>query len=484
MRVNRAVHPGKIIIGFFFCLFASTSLEAQVDSTIEILQQIPFKYISAIDSKVDRYSQQITSKTKKTLEKLSRWETKIKDILLKINPEAANRLFENSQVTFTSLLEQVQRGEDLALQYQASYNKYTDEVTTNLKFLAQQKEQLDNSLIKEIKSTNNKMKELAAEENKSEALQQFIKERKKQLVEQAFQYIGKSKYLIKINKEAYYYAETLKNYKELFSDAEKAEETVKTILNKIPLFQQFVRKNSLLASLFSQSGDVGSAASMAGLQTRASVQSILQDRVLSGGESALQKASENIREAREQQTKLKEGLVNPSIGNGGGSLPDFKPNGERTKTFKQRLEFGGNVQSQKGNAFLPVTTDFALSAGYKMNDKNIIGIAASYKLGWGSNWKHITLSSEGVGLRSFLDIKVKGSLWISGGYEQNYQTSLTNIGLVRDINTWQASGLIGATKKITVGKKTKSLQLLWDFLSYQQVPRRQPVLFRIGYVFQ
>src|SRR6187551_1173397 len=91
-RVNGDIHAGRIITGFF-CFLVSFSLEAQVDSTIETLQQIPLKYISAIDSKVDRYSQQITSKTKKTLEKLSRWESKIKDILLKINPEAANRLF-------------------------------------------------------------------------------------------------------------------------------------------------------------------------------------------------------------------------------------------------------------------------------------------------------------------------------------------------------------------------------------------------------
>ena len=51
-------------------LFASTYCEAQVDSTIEALQKIPTKYISAIDNKIDKYSNRITSKTEKTLTKL------------------------------------------------------------------------------------------------------------------------------------------------------------------------------------------------------------------------------------------------------------------------------------------------------------------------------------------------------------------------------------------------------------------------------
>jgi hypothetical protein len=36
--------------------------------------------------------------------------------------------------------------------------------------------------------------------------------------------------------------------------------------------------------------------------------------------------------------------------------------------------------------------------------------------------------------------------------------------------------------KSRVFKKTK-IQVLWDFLSYTQVPRTQAVLFRVGYDF-
>jgi hypothetical protein len=52
--------------------------------------------------------------------------------------------------------------------------------------------------------------------------------------------------------------------------------------------------------------------------------------------------------------------------------------------------------------------------------------------------------------------------------------------------SWQQSGLIGLSKIISVKtkffKKTR-LQLLWDFLSYEQVPKAQPIKFRVVYNF-
>jgi hypothetical protein len=36
--------------------------------------------------------------------------------------------------------------------------------------------------------------------------------------------------------------------------------------------------------------------------------------------------------------------------------------------------------------------------------------------------------------------------------------------------------------KSTVFKKTQ-ISILWDFLSYEQVPRTPPFLFRVGYSF-
>ncbi|MDB5223397.1 MAG: hypothetical protein JWN83_2064, partial [Chitinophagaceae bacterium] len=132
----------------------------------------------------------------------------------------------------------------------------------------------------------------------------------------------------------------------------------------------------------------------------------------------------------------------------------------------------------------PATTDIGLSVGYKLNDKSTLGIGASYKVGLGKGWNNIRISSEGIGLRSFVDYKIKNSFFLSGGYEQNYKSAFNSVEQLKNYNAWQTSGLIGVSKKYKISKKFKgNMQLLWDFLSYNQIPRTQPIVYRLGYNF-
>jgi len=91
-----------IIISFCYC-------QAQTDSLLQQLQNIPKKYIGTVEKKVDKYSNRITDKTEKTLVKLSRWEKKIESLVQKAHPETANKLFAPGQTTFTTVLEKIQR---------------------------------------------------------------------------------------------------------------------------------------------------------------------------------------------------------------------------------------------------------------------------------------------------------------------------------------------------------------------------------------
>jgi hypothetical protein len=73
-----------------------------------------------------------------------------------------------------------------------------------------------------------------------------------------------------------------------------------------------------------------------------------------------------------------------------------------------------------------------------------------------------------------------------GGFEYNYTTPFTTLQQVRQIQDWTRSGLIGLSKTVSLKSKVFSktqVQLLWDFLSYQQVPQGQPLVFRVGYTF-
>jgi hypothetical protein len=459
------------------------------------LQEVPDKYLKSVNSKIGKYNDRLTKKTEKSLERLSKYETKIQSILQKTSPQTEQRLFGNGQMTFTSLLQKLRNGEAITTKYQTQYDAYNNKLTNQIKYLAQQKSKLDSNIVKPVTEANKNMAELNKEEDQTTAVQQFIKERKKQLMAGATKYLENSKYLTSINKEAFYYEATLKNYKEIFSDPNKAEQTATGILNKVPAFQKFTQQNSMLSSLFgstsaSDTSSMSNSEALAGLQTQSQVQGMIQQQVAAGGPNAQAMLTQDIQQAQAQLNQLKS-----RIGQAGGSssdtdIPDFKPNMQKTKTFAQRLEYGFNIQFAKSSQWVPTTANIALTIGYKLSDKTTIGIGANYNLGMGTI-QHIQFSSQGIGLRSFMDWKLKKQLFITGGFEMNNNPSITSIELPQGITTvqagtWQQSGLIGLTKKMNIKSKyfkSTSIQLLYDMLANQHIPKSQPVLFRVGYNF-
>ncbi len=467
-----------IIIPFCYC-------QAQTDSILQQLQNIPKKYIGTVEKKVDKYSNCITYKTEKTLVKLSRWEKKIQSLLQKAHPETANKLFAPGQNTFTTVLLKYREGKTITEGYKARYDQYTDDLTTQLKYLEAKKELLDKKYLQPLADSKQKINELEADIQNTEAVQQFIKERKKQLQQEAMKYLAKNKYLQKINKESFYYTETLRNYKEIFNDKKKTEETAINLLNKIPAFKKFMRENSMLASLFRVPDNYGSAQSLAGLQTRASVNSMIQDRIAAGGPNARETFQQSMQQAQAELSKLKDKILKAGGGNSDAEMPDFKPNMQKTKTFLQRLEYGMNFQPEKNNNIMPGALNVGLSVGYKLNDKSLLGLGLNYKLGVGRIEK-IRFSHEGIGVRSFMDWKLKKQFFVSGGYELNHLTSFKNIAALQNADAWQQSTLLGISKKIVMKSKFikgGKLQLLYDFLYRHHVPVSQPVVFRVGYDF-
>jgi hypothetical protein len=238
------------------------------------------------------------------------------------------------------------------------------------------------------------------------------------------------------------------------------------------------------------------AAALAGLQTRSSVQGMIQQRIAAGGPNAMATIHQNLSMAQAEMIKLKEQIAKSPLSTGegvGGEVSDFKPNSQKTKPLWQRLEYGFNVQFDKSNYLIPTTANMALTLGYKLNDCGAIGFGINYKLGMG-NIQHIHLSHQGVGFRSYLDWKAPaflpslggagGGLYISGGYEMNYNSAFKNIEQLKNYDAWQRSALLGISKKYKISKKVKgNMQLLYDFLARDHVPVSQPVIFRMGYNF-
>lgn len=465
--------------------------KAQPDSSISSIHNISIKYLETIDKKIDKYSSAITGNTEKTLVKLSRWEKKVQSLLEKVNPEAANNLFGLGKTTFTILLQKLKEGQEIVNGYRTQYNAYRDKLNTSLRYLAEQKEKVNSKIFQPVKATVKKMNDLEEDIRDTEAIEQFIKERKQQLIEAAFKYLGKNKYLDKISKETYYYAETIKNYKEIFSDPKKLEEAATTLLKKIPGFTDFMEKNNGLSSLFGNAFGWGGNNTTAlnnytalGYQSNASIVQGLQQRNMRGP---------NIQEltqtnAASLNTPLQE-LKNHFPGSANsGEMPDFKPNEMKSKTFKQRLQFGSNLQFGKATNYLPGTADIGVQWAYKLNNKSSIGLGTVYKLGLGSGFNDIRFSFAGIGLRSFADWKLKGGFFVNGGFEYNYNAAFRSFRHLPALSgnstaLWKPAALIGINKKYNLGKLKGNIMLLYDFLAKQRLPQTPALQFRVGYDF-
>jgi hypothetical protein len=460
----------------------------------------PSSFFSRINHRAASLEDRLTKQTERYLQRLAKRERKLKRKLSKIDSTAAQKLFANSDQEYARMINRINSDSLSAAESKGAsgqYVPYFDSLKTSLSFLSQNSGVLSDSKDAKEKIGNSlqQVNGLKSKLQQTDEVKAFIQQRKQQMREGLSKYTnlpkGISDELGGYSKEASYYSAQIKEYRNMLNDPDKMITKGLSLLNKVPAFTQFMQQHSELASLFSLPDNYGTPASLTGLQTRSMVQQQIQGQLASGGPNAQQYLQQNLQAAQSQLNTLKD-RINKLGGSDGGDLemPNFKPNTQKTKTFWQRLEYSSNMQTARSNYFYPTTTDLGLSVGYKLNDKSTIGVGASYKMGWGTNINHIALSNQGAGLRSFLDMKLKGSFYASGGFEYNYQpltlTATTTAG-TSGADVWQKSGLIGVSKIISIKsnffKKTK-LQLLWDFLSYQQVPKAQPVKFRVGYAFR
>jgi hypothetical protein len=177
------------------------------------------------------------------------------------------------------------------------------------------------------------------------------------------------------------------------------------------------------------------------------------------------------------QNILSELNIPTSIGN--GNVGEMTPKQQehaalKSKTFKERIEFGWNMQNAMRIQDFPAIRDVGLSLGYKLNPRSVIGIGVAYKFALGESWKDVEWTHEGVGLRSFLDWRISSAgskllqnIWITGSFEMNYWSRIANDMRWKDL-AWDKSGLIGISKMVFVAKGYIKTQLLLEKSIHQQ----------------
>lgn len=438
-------------------------------------------FLSDVTRKSDKLNRMLTRKSEKIIARLTKDENRMKRKLANIDSLKADNLFSHSIDYLGKLKSSLNNKID---QYSGNLNQiddvYLDSLENSLSFLKSTKGLIEQSkgltakLDGSIKSVNS-LKEKFLQ---TEQIKVYIHERKQLLKEQLSQYAVFNKDLQKLNKEAYYYTSQLKEYKEVLKDRKKAEQKAMEVIRKIPAFNDFMQKHSQIASLFNLQG-VASNESLEGLQTRNQVEQFIQQRIGSGP-NASAAINQQMEQARSKFDELKSKF--PNLDNA-AEMPDFKPNELKTKRFLHRLEFGSNIQFQRSNKFFPTTSDLAGQVAYKFHKNGTAGLGLSYKLGMGTGFDNIRFSGQGISIRSFVDWKLKGTFFLNGGYEQNYQPQYS--GIPEGIGQkWTQSGLLGISKKYKINSKLKgNMMVLFDFLYNQHTPQTDPVKVRLGYNF-
>jgi hypothetical protein len=480
--------PQSALLLLLYCLSFTCYAQDQPDKAGGSIN-FPSRFFSRIQNKTASLDDQLTRQTEMYLQHMERREARLQKKLYKLDSTGARSLFAGSADQYAAMSQKLAHDTGVGdIHIRGEYQAYTDSLQGMLRFLQTNPGAVAGS--PQIASSLKQLQTLQAKMQDADQIKAYISQRKEQISQYIRQHSNFSGLLGKdfqgMNQDMYYYSQQVQQYKEMLNDPDKLTKQALVFLNKLPAFQAFMKQNSQLAGLFNLPGNYGDPATLTGLQTRDQVASLIQSQLSSAGPGGSAALQANLQSAQSQLDTYKDKLSKLGPGGSDIDMTDFKPNDQKTKTFWKRLEYGANFQTTRNNYAFPTVSDFGVSAGYKLNDRSTIGLGASYKLGWGNGIRHIAFSSQGMGLRSFIDIKLKGSFFASGGLEYNYTTPFANIQQLYKVNDWTRSGLIGISKTVSmksrVLKKTK-VQLLWDFLSYQQVPRTQAIIFRVGYIF-
>jgi hypothetical protein len=456
-----------ILAGFAALLNPDTSSVA--DTSIHV----PDKYLEQVKRKSDHTSEQVDKRTVKALDRFRRQEEKMQAKMMKKDSVAAKNVFGPSIAKLNDMKARLGKktggGSSVG-------DPYVDTLKNTLQFLkgADGIQASEGKLAGAAQSVDN----LQGSLQQADMVKNILREQRQMLKAQLASYTGFGNDLTKMNKEAYYYGQQLNEYKAVLSDKKKAEEKAITLLKQSSQYNDFIKQHSQFASLFNLIGSSSGSADVAGLQTRSQVEQVISQRV--GNDPAARSAvSQQLAQAKSQMNELKDKYANVD---NAADMPDFKPNPMKSKSFLQRLEFGGNVQFQKSGSYFPTTSDIAGQVGYKFHKNGTIGIGIGYKLGMGNGWNHIAFSHQGIGLRSFMDWKLKGTFYVNGGFEENYMSAISHVSELSNLSSWQGSALLGISKKYKLNGKLKgNIMLLYDFLAGGNKPPTSAVKLRFGY---
>jgi hypothetical protein len=328
-------------------IVVSIALKAQPGDSIRIRTQS----VTAMGKLADDYADRLDRKMERYLHRLQKQEEKLQRKLAKLDSAQAAALFNGTKEKYEALHKSLKQKTDNLANIAAPYIPRLDSMGTLLKFLEGNNGYLAN-LAKgaaPIKDALEKAGGLQSKLQSADRIKQYIKERKA-LLQQALDKYGLGKQLKKFSKEGYYAITQINEYKQALHDPKKLEQKALELLNKLPPFREFMQKNSMLAALFPMPDNYGTPQALVGLQTRASVNALINQQLAAGGPNATAQLQQSLQQAQQQLSQLKDKVMKLGGQSGDMEIPDFKANSQRTRGFWQRLKY--RCATGKGPRFI------------------------------------------------------------------------------------------------------------------------------------
>ena len=472
------------------CLAVTVSHAQSTDTLTGKLANFPSRVFGKIQSQSASLNQQLTSQTQRYLSRMARREQRMQQKLSAVDSNAAKSLFANSQQQYAALSAQIKTDTgNRQTTFSGQYHPYADTLQGAMAFLNQNPQVLASGTATKLQAASTQFQALQAKMQDADIAKAYVQSRQQQISEYIAEHANMigvlGKPLAGMQQEQVYYAQRVQQYKAMLSDPSALAQQALSMLGRLPAFQSYMTTHSQLGSLFHLPGNYGTAQALNGLQSKEQVAGLVKSQVSAGGSAGASAMQANLQSAESSLDGYKDKLSKLGLGNGDAQLPvDPKTNDQHTKSFLGRLQYSFNFQTTHNSIYYPSLLTLGLGLGYKLGHSNVIGVGASYEIGTGNGINHIAITGNGLGLRSFATIKLKTSFSLYAGLEYNYTTPFTNYQQLKQLQYWTRSGLIGVQKTVSMKSKVfkqTTLALLWDFLSYQQVPQTQPLIFRIGY---
>lgn len=499
-----------LMLCLYGCICLTPALAQTQNADTTVIAVSP-SLARSVDSKIKSIDTRLTKQSEKYLRNLEKQEALIFKKLAKVDSSATANALKDAKEKYQQLSQKLSDANGrMDKLLNGKYLSGVDSLSTALGYLkganilskSKDLSQKLNGSLQNLERLNSKL-------NESDNMMQLVKERRETIKQLLSNYSNLPKSISKnfnaLQSTAFYYNQQITELKESLDQPDKLLAKTLTLLQKTDAFQKFFQRNSMLSAMFPTPDNYGTPQALAGLQTRAAVQQVVQQQLPTGnttGGGAAQYLQTQLQQGQAQLEQLKDKLSQLGINSGNSDMvmPQETVNNQKIKPFGKRIQWGSTFNSQRAGNYFPAAIDIALTAAYKLTDKTQFGVGLSGKIGLGKGWQHIRLSGQSAGSRIFFEWKAPdlfktnsrmlSSIWFYTGAEMNYNRTVESLADFKNYSNYNKSFLAGLSKKYSMnspfrkGKKMQGvLNASYDFLHKKNIPHTPALVWRVGYEF-